>query len=97
MIKNIIYVEDGSIDVDELIAELDETTKVIVYRQGSTPPKVEQLQQPINATFDSIYEKQKSKLERVRKDLEKCGEIKMSKKLRKLLTDLYADLFIFVK
>ena len=93
MFKNIIYVEDGSIDYDELVNSLDETTKVILYRQGSQPPRVEQLQQPINDTFDSICEQQKSKLERVRKDLEKCGEMKMSKKLRKLLTDLYADLF----
>ena len=93
MFKNIIYVEDGSIDYDELVASLDETTKVILYRQGSQPPRVEQLQQPINDTFDSICEHQKSALERVRKDLEKCGEMKMSKKLRKLLTDLYADLF----
>ena len=46
MIKNIIYVEDGSIDVDELIKELDETTKVIIYRQGSKPPI---LVQPENA------------------------------------------------
>lgn len=93
MFKNIIYVEDGSIDYDELIDSLDETTKVILYRQGSKPPKVEQLQQPINDTFDSICEQQKSKLERVRIQLEKAFELKMSKKLRKLLTDLYADLF----
>ena len=93
MIKNIIYVEDGSVDYDELVDSLDETTKVILYRQGSQPPKIEQLQQPINDTFDSIFEQQKSKLERVRKDLEKSGQMKMSKKLRKLLTDLYADLF----
>ena len=70
MIKNIIYVEDGSVDYDELVDSLDETTKVILYRQGSQPPKIEQLQQPINDTFDSIFEQQKSKLERVRKDLE---------------------------
>jgi len=93
MIKNIIYVEDGSIDYDELVDSLDETTKVILYRQGSQPPKVEQLPQPINDFMDSVCEHQKSKLERVRKDLEKCGEMKMSKKLRNLLTNLYADLF----
>lgn len=36
-----LYVEDGSVDVDELSEELFVTNpeiKVIVYRQGSTPP-----------------------------------------------------------
>ena len=97
MIKNIIYVEDGSIDVDELIAELDETTKVIVYRQGSTSPKVEQLQEPINDTFDSICEHQKTQLENVRIQLEKAFGLKMSKKLKRLLDDLYTDTFCWDK
>ena len=93
MFKNIIYVEDGSIDVDELLDDLDETTKVILYRQGSTPPKVEQLQQPINNYADSAWKKQNDKLEKVRIELEKARELKMSKKLSQILTDLYADLF----
>ena len=93
MFKNIIYVEDGSIDYDELVDSLDETTKVILYRQGSQPPRVEQLQQPINDTFDSICEHQKSELETVRITLEKAFELKMSKKLRKLLDELYADVY----
>ena len=36
-----LYVEDGSVDVDELSEELFRTNpeiKVIVYRQGSCPP-----------------------------------------------------------
>lgn len=93
MFKNIIYVEDGSIDYDELVYSLDETTKVILYRQGSQPPKVEQLPQPINDTFDSICEHQKSKLENVRIQLEKAFDLKMSKKLRKLLDELYTNTF----
>lgn len=93
MFKNIIYVEDGSIDYDELVDSLDETTKVILYRQGSQPPRVEQLQQPINNTFDSICEHQKSKLENVRIQLEKAFELKMSKKLRELLDELYTNTF----
>lgn len=47
MIKNIIYVEDGSVDIDELKEGLNEETKVIVYRQGSTPPKLIQPEKPI--------------------------------------------------
>ena len=93
MFKNIIYVEDGSIDYDELVDSLDETTKVILYKQGSQPPRVEQLQQPINDTFDSICEHQKSKLENVRIQLEKAFELKMSKKLRRLLDELYTNTF----
>lgn len=93
MIKNIIYVEDGSVDVDELIDSLDETTKVIVYRQGSRPPILVQPEKPVYSFVDSVYEKQERELEHVRKVLEDAGQLKKSKKLRKLLTDLYADLF----
>lgn len=93
MIKNIIYVEDGSVDVDELMDSLDETTKVIVYRQGSRPPILVQPEKPVYSFIDSVYEKQERELEHVRKVLEDAGQLKKSKKLRKLLTDLYADLF----
>lgn len=93
MIKNIIYVEDGSVDVNELIDALDETTKVIIYRQGSQPPILVQPEKPVHSFMDSVCTKQKQKLEHVRKVLETAGQFKKSKKLRKLLTDLYADLF----
>ena len=93
MIKNLIYVEDGSVDVDELIDCLDETTKVIVYRQGSKPPLLVQPEKPVNSFIDSVYTKQEQQLNRVRRVLEDAGQLKKSKKLRKLLTDLYADLF----
>ena len=58
MIKNFIYVEDGSVDVDELIDSLDETTKVIVYRQGSKPPMIVRPEMPIHSYMDSVYTKQ---------------------------------------
>lgn len=93
MIKNIIYVEDGSVDIDELIDALDETTKVIVYRQGSKPPILVQPQNPINDYTDSVCANQDMKLEHVRKVLQDAGQFKKSKKLRKLLVDLYAYLF----
>ncbi len=38
MIKNILYVEDGSVDLDELESTLTTETKIIVYRQGSITP-----------------------------------------------------------
>ena len=47
MIKNIIYIEDGSVDIDELKEGLNEETKVIVYRQGSRPPVIIQPEKPI--------------------------------------------------
>ena len=42
-IKKFMYIEDGSVDTDTLIAELEITNpeiRVIVYRQGSQPPKL---------------------------------------------------------
>ena len=39
MNKNILFVEDGSVDVDELKKTLPEFP-VIVYRQGSRPPMI---------------------------------------------------------
>ena len=38
MIKRFLYVEDGSVCVDDLEKTLDGETKIIVYRQGSHPP-----------------------------------------------------------
>jgi selenocysteine lyase/cysteine desulfurase len=48
MIKNIIYVEDGSVDLDELKSTVTNETKIIVYRQGSNPPTLVRPQFPIN-------------------------------------------------
>lgn len=47
MIKNILYVEDGSVDIDELKDTLTSETMIIVYRQGSTLPRLVQLDYPI--------------------------------------------------
>lgn len=47
MIKNILYVEDGSVDVEDLGQTLGCETKIIVYRQGSNPPILEQPKIPI--------------------------------------------------
>jgi hypothetical protein len=52
MIKNIIYVEDGSVDVDKLEADLTEETLIIIYRQGSICPKIEQLDEPLTSATD---------------------------------------------
>lgn len=68
-IRNIIYVEDGSIDVDDLLESLDETTKVIVYRQGSKPPILVQPENPVNDLFDGEIARLKNQLRALRKRL----------------------------
>jgi hypothetical protein len=52
MIKNILYVEDGSVDVDELEDSLGNETKVIVYRKGSIMPMLVQPIEPIKTEID---------------------------------------------
>ena len=93
MIKNFIYVEDGSIDVDELTDDLDETTKVIVYRQGSKPPILVQPEHKVNNYVDSIIASQDKRLDKIRTTLEEAFHLKMSKKLQKLLSELYSDMY----
>lgn len=56
MIKNIIYVEDGSVDVEELKEKLDFDTEIIVYRQGSTPPVLVQPTTPLRKKNDKVQE-----------------------------------------
>lgn len=65
MIKNFIYVEDGSIDVGELEKCLDETTKVIVYRRGTNSPQLVQPGVPVNTGLDGEILKLREKLNRI--------------------------------
>ena len=37
-----VFMEDGSVDVDELVEEGEAPGKIIIYRQGSTAPQIEQ-------------------------------------------------------
>ena len=83
MIKNILYVEDGSVDVDELIDSMSTETKIIVYRQGSTPPILIQPEKPIQNDFDYYLVRLEKKLETVKKVLEDTMQMKKSKKLAK--------------
>lgn len=49
----VLTVEDGSIDTDELVDEGLQPGKVIVYRQGSTPPKMMNVGSvPIEFTYE---------------------------------------------
>ena len=88
MIKNILYVEDGSVDVDELEQKLGDETYVIVYRQGATPPVLVQPENPIQAVTDEIRNRHYSALVK----LDEIGLMKMSKKLRQGLKEVYQEL-----
>ena len=57
MIKNLLYIEDGSVDIESLEETLNSETKIIVYRQGSTPPKLVQPEQPISDIFEEALAK----------------------------------------
>ena len=52
MINNIFYVEEGSVDIDELKNLLDEDSHIITYRQGTTPPTLLQPEKPVRIKDD---------------------------------------------
>ena len=96
MIKNILYVEDGGVDLDELISTLTNETKIIVYRQGSTPPILVQPQLPIKDIFSEAEFKTEEELRELRKETgelickllkEKC----LTKRARKLINKFALD------
>lgn len=92
MIKNILYVEDGSIDVDDLQEVLDEETRIIVYRQGSKPPILEQPKEPIKSVFDSMIDRYVKKIELAMKLLEESFDFEMTDELRRKLDEVYTEL-----
>ena len=69
MIKTIIYVEEGSVDVDLLEAEVGDETRVIEYRKGSTPPKVEQFERPIANAWDCRNQRMENKFKKLLVDI----------------------------
>ena len=48
MIKTFIFVEDGSVDLDELKNSVGDDVLVIPYRQGATPPAIQQPREPVS-------------------------------------------------
>lgn len=48
MIKTFIFVEDGSVDLDELKSNVGDDVLVIPYRQGATPPAIQQPREPVS-------------------------------------------------
>lgn len=91
MIKTFIFVEDGSVDIDELKGEVGNDVRVIAYRQGATMPTICQPKEPVKDILDyqdqRIFKPTEKALNEV---LTKC---KISKKVRNILESLYTDYF----
>ena len=94
MIKNILYVEDGSVDVDEVQNSLGNDTTIIVYRQGTKPPFLEQLPEPIFAAGEDIVKHYKHLLDETVKKVERMLDRCL---LSDLMRDELTDLFYFLK
>lgn len=92
MIKSILYVEDGSVDVDQLYEDLGEDVYVVVYRQGSQPPTLIQPENPLQSFYDGKCIKLENKIEKVVKMLNSTLSMKMSKKVRSSLEDIFIEL-----
>ena len=48
MIKTFIFVEDGSVDLDKLKSSVGDDVLVVPYRQGATPPAIQQPREPVS-------------------------------------------------
>ena len=67
MIKTFIFVEDGSVDLDELKSSVGDDVLVIPYRQGATPPAIQQPKEPVSQ--NSCMEQLKAENFSLRKQL----------------------------
>lgn len=88
MIKTFIFVEDGSVDLDELKNNVGDDVFVITYRQGSMRPEIQQPREPVSQWNDKSYSETKKVLKKILD-----GNYKMSKKLRGELELLYVDYY----
>lgn len=98
MIKNLLYIEDGSVDIDALEETLNSETKIIVYRQGGTPPVLVQPQQPISDIFEEAWAKAQEELkefhEKTKELLYKLLQEKsLTKRAQKLIGGFVTDNF----
>lgn len=55
MIKTFIFVEDGSVDLDELKNNVGDDVFVITYRQGGMRPEIQQPREPVSQWNDKSY------------------------------------------
>ena len=92
MIKSFLYVEDGSVDVDALEDSLGEETRIIIYRQGSKPPILEQPKEPIKTVFDEVLDKKNRAIERAKYMLTCAFRLDMPDEVRERLESAYNEL-----
>mgnify|MGYP000768570207 CR=1 FL=1 len=61
MIKTFIFVEDGSVDLDELKNNVGDDVFVITYRQGSMRPEIQQPRESLfrNGTINLIVKQRR--------------------------------------
>ena len=62
MIKTFIFVEDGSVDLDELKSSVGDDVLVISYRQGATPPAIQQPREPVSRRVTMDKQKEIKKM-----------------------------------
>lgn len=55
MIKTFIFVEDGSVDLDELKGAVGDDVLVVPYRQGATPPMIHQPRKSVSRHGGGAY------------------------------------------
>ena len=89
MIKTFIFVEEGSVDLNELKNSVGDGVLVVPYRQGATPPTIQQPREPVSEWGDNSYRETKRVLDGLLN-----GGYKMSKKLRYELERLYGDYYV---
>lgn len=83
MIKTFIFVEDGSVDIDELQSAVGDDTLVLAYRKGCGCPQIQQPEYPVSQYKDRALDETREVLNEV---LSSC---KMSKTLRQKLEELF--------
>lgn len=92
MYKSILYVEDGSVDVDQLQEDLGEDVYIIVFRQGSQQPTLVQPEKPLQSVLDGEGVRLQNKIDKAIKTFNSAFDLKMSKKLRAILNDILNEL-----
>lgn len=93
MIKNIIYVEDGSVDVDELREVVGSDTRIIIYRQGAPKPEVLTLSEPMLTSQDEKENTFGKRIEATGNIFAELHDMKMTKKVKDKIRQLHDILF----
>lgn len=93
MYKTVIFVEDGSVDLEELKGNLDRDTLVVTYRQGANAPQIQQPERFIAAFDDDYVRKLHGEVNDLIVEILRGDYCKISVKLRKRLEELYVNYF----